>query len=77
MAKLSDYVPALKYGNKVYPEDIAGLIGLPYVGNVVYVDPSNGVDTNGGTAFNDAFATVDAAFDSTTSGQRFSSNRYW
>lgn len=69
--KLSDYVPALKYGNKVYPEDIAGLVGLPYVGSVIYVDPANGSDTaNGGTAFNDAFATVSAAKDSATSGQQ-------
>lgn len=66
----SDYVPAVKYGNKWYPEDIAGMIGLPYVSDVIYVDPTNGNDTaNNGTAFNDAYQTVDAAFDSATANQ--------
>lgn len=66
----SDYVPAVKYGNKWYPEDIAGMVGLPYVSNVIYVDPTNGNDTaNNGTAFNDAYKTVDAAFDSATANQ--------
>lgn len=59
MGKARDYIPALKYGNKVLPNDLAGMIGLPSVGNVWYVDPTAGSDTaNSGTEADDAFATV-------------------
>ena len=37
--KYRDNAPALKFGAKIYPEDIAGMIGLPSVGNIWYVDP--------------------------------------
>lgn len=68
--KARDYIPALKYGNKIMPEDLAGLVGLPYVGTVFYVDANAGSDTaNSGTAQNDAFATVAAAYDACTSGK--------
>ena len=70
MGKLSSYVPALKFGHKIYPEDIAGMIGLPYVGNVYYVDPTNGSDTaNAGKRQNDALKTVATAYGKCTSGQ--------
>lgn len=59
MGHASDDIPTLKYGNKIYPEDIAGMVGLPSVGNIWYVDPTAGSDTaNSGTAADDAFATV-------------------
>jgi hypothetical protein len=67
---LRDYVPALRYGAKILPQDLAGMLGLPYVGNVIYVDPTAGSDTaNGGTAQNDAFATVAKAYSVAVSGQ--------
>ena len=69
MGKLSSYLPALKYGHKIYPEDIAGMIGLPYVGKVFYVDANAGADTNDGRAQNRAFATVAAAYTACTSGK--------
>src|SRR3990167_7422325 len=70
MGKVSDYLPALKYGHKIMPEDLAGMIGLPYVGNVFYVDATAGSDTaNSGTSQDDALATVAAAYDKTVSGQ--------
>jgi hypothetical protein len=54
-----DYIPALKYGAKILPSDLAGMIGLASVGNIFYVDPTAGSDTaNSGTEANDAFATV-------------------
>lgn len=31
MGKASNDIPTLKYGNKIYPEDIAGIVGLPSV----------------------------------------------
>lgn len=69
MGKAKDYIPALKYGHKIYPEDIAGMIGLPFVGNIFYVDPNSGSDTaNPGTSANNALATVAAAYDKCTSG---------
>lgn len=70
MGKARDYIPALKYGNKIMPEDVAGLIGLPYVGTVFYVDPTAGLDTNGGKSQNDAFKTVAAAYNACTSGKQ-------
>lgn len=69
MGKARDYIPALKYGHKIMPEDLAGIIGAPYVGTVFYVDPSAGNDsTNSGLAANDALATVAAAYAKCTSG---------
>ena len=44
------------------PQDIAGMIGLPYIGNIYYVDPTNGADTHGGTDESDAFKTFTAAY---------------
>lgn len=68
--RASNYIPALKYGNKIYPEDLAGVLGLPSIGNIYYVDPTNGSDTaNGGTSIDDALATVAVAYGKTTSGQ--------
>jgi len=57
------------YGAKWLPEDLAGMIGLPYVGNVIYVDASAGSDTaNSGGSRDDALATVAAAYDDAVSG---------
>lgn len=68
--KARDYVPAVKYGAKWYPEDLAGVLGLPTVGTIFYVDPSGGSDTaNSGTSQNDAYATVSKALSSCTSAQ--------
>lgn len=69
MGKASDYIPALRYGHKISPEDVAGILGLPYVGSIFYVDPSGGSDTaNSGKAWNDALKTVAAAYKKCTSG---------
>jgi len=69
MGKARDYMPALKFGHKIYPEDVAGMLGLPHVGTIFYVDPTAGSDSNPGTAQNDALATVAAAYAKCTSGQ--------
>jgi len=70
MSKARDYIPALRYGHKIMPEDLAGVLGLPYVGKVIYVDPSGGNDTaNSGNSFNDAYKTVATAYAAATSGQ--------
>jgi len=67
MGKAKDYIPALKYGHKIMPEDLAGMLGLPHVGNIYYVDPTNGSDTaNSGTSQNDALKTLRIAEDKTT-----------
>jgi len=70
MMKARDYNPAVKYGARWLPQDIAGMLGLPYVGNIYYVDPIAGVDAaNDGTTQDAAFATVSAAFAKCTSGK--------
>jgi len=67
MGKLRDYLPALRYGNKIHPEDLAGMIGLPYIGNVYYVDGTNGNDTaNNGKSGSQAFKSASAAHAATT-----------
>lgn len=62
MAKASDFIPALRYGHKIMPEDLAGMIGLPSVGNVFYVDPGKSV-SGGGKSRSDAFKTLKEAYD--------------
>lgn len=67
---LKNYVPALKYGAKILPNDLAGQLGLPYVGSIFYVDPNSGNDTaNSGTEGTDALKTVAAAYAKCTSGK--------
>ena len=63
MLKARDYFPAVgTYGAKWLPQDIAGMLGLPHVGNIFYVDPANGSDTaNNGKSQDKALATVYAA----------------
>lgn len=56
-----NYDPALMFGGKLSPTDIQSLLGLPYVGNIIYVDPTNGSDT-GGNASTIGFKTLAAAY---------------
>src|SRR3990167_5802093 len=69
MGKARDHIPTLRYGNKIYPEDIASILGLPSVGNIYYVDPGTGSDSAGGKSRDDAFATVATAFAALTADQ--------
>lgn len=70
MGKARDYIPALKFGHKIYPEDIAGMIGLMSVGEIYYVDPTAGNDTtHAGKRAGDALKTVSAAEDKCTEYQ--------
>lgn len=70
MGKARNYISALKYGHKIYPEDLAGMLGLPSVGNIFYVDPGTGDDTaNSGTSRADAFATLSRAYTALTADQ--------
>lgn len=55
-------MPALKFGAKITPSDIAGMIGLPYVGEIYYIDPTNGNDTShSGKEQNKAYKTLTQA----------------
>ena len=70
MAKrLRDKIPALKYGWKIDQKDMAVLLGLPYVGDIFYVDASGGSNDNSGLYPGEAKATVAAAFALATSGE--------
>lgn len=62
MGNAADYIPALRYGHKIMPEHLASMLGLPRVGSIFYVDPATGSDNGGGKTFEDAFATVGAAY---------------
>lgn len=68
MQKFNDYYPNRDV--KIYPENIAGMIGMPLVGDIYYVDPGAGSDTsNGGAMGDDAFATVTKALATITADQ--------
>ena len=70
MGRAADHIPALKFGHRIYPENIAGQLGLPSVGEIFYVDPGSGSDTaNAGKRANDAFATVTKALSAMTADQ--------
>jgi len=58
MGKARNYIPALKFGHKIYPNDLAGMIGQPRVGNIWYVDGVNGSDTNSGGDEDHSFASL-------------------
>jgi len=66
--KARDFNPAVKWGAKWYPEDLAGMIGLPSVGNIYYVDPGKSV-SGGGSSRDDAFVTVAEAYAACTADQ--------
>lgn len=67
MLLAQNYIPALAQGAKILPQNLAGVLGLPAVGNIFYVDPTNGNDsTNSGTEADDAMKTIAAAYDLTT-----------
>jgi len=60
-------IPTLKYGNKIGPEDIAGMVGQPVVGKIFYVDATNGSDSDDGGTWSSAFKTLTKAEDMCTS----------
>lgn len=63
MGKARRFIPALRYGHKIFPNEIAGMVGLPHIGEVFYIDANAGDDTNnGGKEQNQAFDTVTAAY---------------
>ena len=67
MGKARNDIPTLFHGNKIMPEDIAGMVGQPVVGNIFYVDANSGSDTaNSGTEFNKAYKTLGKAYSSCT-----------
>lgn len=68
MGKLRDYLPALKYGHKIYPEDLKGGNDIPpYVNEHWYVDVTNGADGDTGISEDHAVATIQEAIDRTNS----------
>ena len=62
MLNPKNYDPALMQGARITPDMVAGMIGLPYVGKILYIDPTNGNDTsNAGESQDDALKTLTAA----------------
>jgi len=67
-SKLRDYIPALKYGAKIYPEDMADGGGLPLsTGRVIFVDGDLSTGGAGGT-WADAYATIQAGINAAIAG---------
>lgn len=60
MKKLRDYVPALKYGAKLFSNETIGSGGNDFA-NIYYVDADNGSDNNTGLTPNEATATIQKA----------------
>ena len=61
---LGSLLPGVKYGNKVFPNEMAGIVGQAQVGEILYVDANSGSDTaNGGRSWDDAFTTLTKAED--------------
>ncbi len=65
MKELNKVVPGLNAGFKILPSEIANY-GLLTFGNVYWVDPTNGSDSNDGLTSGTAFATIATAYAATT-----------
>lgn len=67
MSRLRDYIPGLRYGAKLYPDDMIQF-GTPLsTGKVLYVDGDKSTGGAGST-WEDAFATIQAAVTAATAG---------
>ena len=67
MGNAEDYIPSLKFGHKILPSNISGMVGLASVGTIFYVDPANGSDTaNNGKNIDNAYASATKALSSMT-----------
>ena len=51
----------MQNGYKIYPSDMAGMVGLPHVGEIFYVDAANGNNVRDGKTAETAVATVEQA----------------
>lgn len=61
MQGMEQFLPGLQQF-KIYPQDLAGLVGQPVVNKVIYVDGNAGSDTaNDGSSYTNALATYGAA----------------
>lgn len=65
---LRNYIPGMREGCKILPEEILGA-GVTVYGDVWYVDYDNGSDSNTGDTPGTAFKTVDKAVTSATTNQ--------
>ena len=67
MAKARDYIPALKFGHKIYPEDVAGLGYMTKTNRYWFVDGDIAGSGAGGT-WEDAYKTIQEAVTAASSG---------
>ena len=65
MGLVRDFLPALKYGNKILESEIQG--GVNVFSDVWYVDGDNGSDSDTGVDPEHAFATIQAGIDAASS----------
>jgi len=67
MGKARDFIPALRFGNKIYPEDLAGVGYMTKSNKYWFVDGDKSTGGAGGT-WEDAYATIQAAIDAASAG---------
>jgi len=60
MGKASDYIPALRYGHKIYPENLAGVPIMTKTNNYWFVDGGIAA-SGGGKSWENAFKTIGEA----------------
>lgn len=60
--KARDFMPAVKYGAKWYPEDLAGVGYMTKTNNYFFVDGDKSA-SGGGKSWEDAYKTIQAAVD--------------
>jgi len=65
--KARDYIPALRFGAKIYPEDIAGIDPLTQTNQYWFVDGDKSAD-GGGKSWEDAYKTIQAAVNAASEG---------
>lgn len=64
---LASLLPGIKYGHRVFQNELAQPAGMQYIRKVWYVDGTNGDDNDTGESENQAFATIQQAVDSVSS----------
>lgn len=69
MLNAKNYIPALGFGAKVYPANLALSAGLMQVGKILYLDPGAGSDSNNGRRHSQAYDTMGAVHSALTADQ--------
>jgi hypothetical protein len=67
MGRVRDYIPALRYGHKIYPEDMIQMFSPLSSGKVIYVDGDKS-SGGSGTTWDDAYTSIQTAVTAASAG---------